>query len=158
METKMQIEITPMWSVIAEVKEKIRIFMEGMSQGNIDFTIIVASELLENAIKYGIANDKIGSVGFVFEIAGKSVLVKVSNGVNDNENLEKFKAVMEKIKTTENKEGLYIARLLEIMDDPSKPGSSLGLYRIVSESKFELEYELDNHVLSMIATREFKEN
>ena len=141
--TSIKIEITPMWSAIADIKEKVKISMVGMPRGNIDFTVMVASELLENAIKYGIANNESSQVDFEFEIDHSKVSLNVRNGIAHGPNLDKFLLVIE--------------RLQEIMDDPTQLESCLGLYRIISEVEFDLNYRLNNNILEMIATKHFAE-
>jgi|JI9StandDraft_1071089.scaffolds.fasta_scaffold02798_3 hypothetical protein len=155
--TSIKIEITPMWSAIADIKEKVKISMVGMPRGNIDFTVMVASELLENAIKYGIANNESSQVDFEFEIDHSKVSLNVRNGIAHGPNLDKFLLVMNKINASENKKNLYLERLQEIMDDPTQLESCLGLYRIISEVEFDLNYRLNNNILEMIATKHFAE-
>jgi hypothetical protein len=154
---RIQIEITPVWSLIPEVKEKIRNIMSGMNSNKIDFTMIVVSELLENAIKYGEMNTRIANISIIFELDQQMVLMSIKNGIGEYQNLDSFLNTMSKIKTTVNKKSLYLERLQEIMRDPSLPGSKLGLYRIVSESEFDLDFHIDEYGLEMLATKKFWE-
>ncbi|WCL50454.1 hypothetical protein [Leptospira sp. GIMC2001] len=153
MSTKLQIEIAPMWSIISEIKDKIRIAMAGLNQGEIDFAVMTASELLENAIKYGVANENISQVGFEFDLGTNKLMVKVKNGVNANDSVDDLIFMMKKIKNTDNARMLYIERLQEIMEDPAQSGSHLGLYRIISEGGYDLDYNYSNQTLEMIATK-----
>lgn len=157
MKARIQVEVSPVWGVINETKSKIKGLMleDGASQGMADFTEIVVSELLENAIKYGYENNFLPYVSVKFDLTDTSVTVKVSNGIREDDNLDGFKKIMQKIETTENKESLYIERLMEIMENPDAKGSQFGLYRIVSECGFNLSFTAENHVLEVIAIRNF---
>jgi hypothetical protein len=146
-----------MWSVISEVQERIRIAMEGMKKSNIEFTSMVASELLENAIKYGVSNENLRQVGLDFELENNYIIIKVKNAVIQSERLDAFKEMMQKIITSQDKKKLYLERLKEIMDNPLQNGSRLGLYRIVSEGEFNLNFKLENDVLEMIAEKKLQE-
>ena len=65
----LKLEIAPMLSMIAEVKTRIASAMIGSKKSSIDSTSMVATELLENAIKYGVVNNHIPQVGLDFELA-----------------------------------------------------------------------------------------
>ncbi|HNO26768.1 MAG TPA: hypothetical protein PKK94_27555 [Leptospiraceae bacterium] len=153
MPTRLYMEITPMWSVIADIKGKIQKSMEGTRQGLIDFSVMVASELLENAIKYGVINHEISYVGLDFYMENSTITINVRNGIDATTDLTAFKTVMNKIKTSAVKSDLYIQRLQEILENPSESGSQLGLFRIVSEGNFDLDYKITDKVLEITATR-----
>lgn len=153
MPTRLYMEITPMWSVIADIKGKIQKSMEGTRQGLIDFSVMVASELLENAIKYGVVNHEISYVGLDFYMENNTITIHVRNGIDPTTDLTTFKAVMNKIKTSTVKSDLYIQRLQEILENPAESGSQLGLYRIVSEGNFDLDYKVTDRVLEITASR-----
>lgn len=155
--TKLQIEVAPIWSIISEIKDRIKIAMEGLRQGEIDFAVMTASELLENAIKYGVSNENISQVGFDFDLGKNKLIIKVKNGVNEDNSISNLINIMERIKNTENRRLLYIERLQEIMDDPSQKGSHLGLYRIISEGEYDLSYTYTNNVLEMIGSKNIGE-
>ena len=93
----LKLEIAPMLSMIAEVKTRIASAMIGSKKSSIDSTSMVATELLENAIKYGVVNNHIPQVGLDFELADDIVSIKVKNGVEESESLEKLKKTMKKI-------------------------------------------------------------
>jgi hypothetical protein len=153
----LKLEIAPMLSMIAEVKTRIASAMIGSKKSSIDSTSMVATELLENAIKYGVVNNHIPQVGLDFELADDIVSIKVKNGVEESESLEKLKKTMKKICESENKKALYLDRLQEIIDNPSKHASHLGLYRIVSKGEFDLKFHIQGDVLEITATKKIRE-
>lgn len=157
MATKVQIEIKPVWSVIGEVREKIQKGMEGYETKYIDSAVMTASELLENAIKYGVSNDQISNVSLNFEIDKNFVKISLKNGIGDNTKIENFIKTMSKIEKSENKKNLYLERLQEIMNDPSLEGSELGLFRIVSEGGFDVQYRIDDFSLEIMAKKKLEQ-
>lgn len=47
-----QMEVSPLWSLMSQVKSKVKDLMERHPAGLVNFTVMVVSELMENAIKY----------------------------------------------------------------------------------------------------------
>lgn len=148
--TSIKIEITPMWSAIADIKEKVKISMVGMPRGNIDFTVMVASELLENAIKYGIENDKSPQVSFEFKVAHDKVFISVKNGITSRDFLEDFIRIMEEIKSSQSPHELYINRLKMLMNHPEDSTSRIGLYRIANQKDIlHFDYTISDETLEV---------
>ncbi len=155
----LEVKVDPIWKVIGDIKKKITESMQenGLKNSLVDFTNIVASELLENAIKYGIENKDLSKVGLEFELNERHIEIKVRNGISESEDLQEFIRIMKRIQSSENALQLYIARLKEIIENPNTEKSQLGLYRIASESSFVLNYRIEDNTLEVIATRTFQE-
>lgn len=148
-------QISPMWSFISEAKDKIKEIMKGYDAGLVNFTQMATSELMENAIKYGISVEELAHVSLEFQLKEKSITITVKNGVRDDEHLKTFKEIISRIYSSENKEALYIQRLQEIMQNPDTNISHLGLYRIVSEAKFDINYLISNNILETTIIRNY---
>lgn len=112
---------------------------------------IVSWELLENAIKYGVANDKAPEAIYNFVYKENEIFITVSNGLKSLSVIEHFISMMEKIKVTKDRTELYIKRLTEILDNPSNTKSQLGLYKIMAETEFNLNYKVEDMVLTVYA-------
>jgi len=157
MDNKLNLNISPLWGKIPEITSKIESNMKEFSQGQIDFTIMAATELLENAIKYGIPNHNQDKIGFEFNLQNDSINIIVKSGINsEDKNFIQFTRIIDKINSTEqvNRKLLYIQRIMEIMENPAVPGSYLGLYRIVSEGDFDLNYNIINgNILEIAANK-----
>jgi|JI9StandDraft_1071089.scaffolds.fasta_scaffold02798_5 anti-sigma regulatory factor (Ser/Thr protein kinase) len=148
--------IAPIWPAIEDVRNEIETLILNLDKGNIDFALIVLSELLENAIKYGSKEERLTGIILYFEANVDHICIKVKNPISQSMNLDSFKRVIEKIKTSEDKKALHVERLLEIMNDPFQTESRLGLYRIVSECEYDLDFRLDDSGLEIIATKILK--
>jgi hypothetical protein len=156
-EVKISLSITPAWSILKEVQEKTEKFLKqkDSSQHIIEATIMCASELVENAIKYGYSNDENSYITFDLTMDSDKVIIQVSNGIKDKEDVQRVKAHIEKLKLTNDPGKLYTERLMQLMENP-KPGvSQLGLYRIAYEGEFKLDYIYESDLLTIIAGRRF---
>ncbi|MCP5500942.1 MAG: hypothetical protein H7A25_13625 [Leptospiraceae bacterium] len=147
-------EVSPLWSLIAEVKNKVSSLMADYEKGQVEFASMVISELMENAIKYGVSKTDLPYVGVEFTIENSFVNIQISNGIHDESLVKDFLKIMQKIMESDNKEELYIMRMQEIMENPEATGSQLGLYRIASEAQYDLSYSIKNNILTIIATKQ----
>lgn len=156
---KLEFKVEPLWKVIKEVKLQITEIMTNasMSESLIDFSCIAASELLENAIKYGVEVQGASKVGFTFELENHQIKIAVRNGVKSQEALKDFFEIMENIQETKYPERLYLRRLEEIVRNPSANDSQLGLYRIISETRYGLSFTLQENILEVLAIRNLSE-
>jgi hypothetical protein len=156
-EVRISLSITPAWSILKEIQEKTETFLKkkDTNQHIVEATIMCASELVENAIKYGYSSDLNSNITFDMSMDADRVIIKVSNGIKDNEDLKKVKTHIERLKETNDPGKLYTERLMQLMENP-KPGvSQLGLYRIAYEGDFKLDYIYENGLLTIIASRRY---
>ncbi len=117
-------------------------------------TVMVVNELVENAVKYGIAINEKKGVDFEFSGNG-SIVIKVTNKVASNDNLRNVIKYIDEINQSNNVQDLYVNRLHEFLDNPIEAGvSQIGLYKIAFEGKFKLKYEINGMMLSIIAVRD----
>ena len=127
--------------------------LKAYEQSIIESSEIAASELIENAIKYGIATEDAPAVEFKFKCNSKHIEICVTNGIESIGSINELILCMEKIKTSTNKQELYIQRLQAILEQPNPSGSKLGLYRILSETEFDLSYKIEGQKLIVWAIR-----
>lgn len=154
-EVTISLSITPTWSILNNVQQKTEKFVKskGLNKDMIDATIMCASELVENAIKYGSEKPDGSNITFDLSFQSGEIRVKVSNGVKSEGDKDNVFEHIEKVKSSESPAKLYTDRLMELMENP-KPGiSQLGLYRIAYEGEFHLDCSFDNNILTIIATR-----
>lgn len=152
-EVAINISIKPTWSIIREIQDKTTKFMEenGKSRDVIEATIMGATELLENAIKYGAETPDGDNIKFDLQADDKRVTVNVTNGIKSDEDIANVKDHIDKINASNDPAKLYTDRLMELMENP-KPGvSQLGLYRMAYEGEFKLSYKYENKLLAVTA-------
>ena len=151
------ISIKPTWSIVKEIKEKANRFMEekGAHKDIKEATIMCATELIENAVKYGTEKPGGGNIEFDLSIDNDNIIIKISNGIKAKHDIDSVIEHIDKLKESTDPAKLYTERLMELMENP-KPGvSQLGLYRIAYEGDFSLDYKYDNKILTVIAERKF---
>jgi hypothetical protein len=136
-EVTISLSITPTWSILKEVQEKTEQFMKNKNTKSeyIDATVMCASELVENAIKYGSS------------VSGQNLITFELRNVKEH---------VDNLKKTGDPGSLYTERLRELMDNPKPGASQLGLYRIAYEGEFTLDYKYQNGVLTVKAERNYR--
>ena len=147
--------IRPTWEIIEEIRNGVESLFTNKNKGLSYASKMVASELIENAIKYGRSVDRQKGVGIVFEckISDDTVRIMVSNRIIAEKDYENVKRPIDRINASNNTEELYMQRLAEVMENPDVGGSKLGLYRIAYEGQFSLKYEFEDMILTIIAKR-----
>ncbi len=147
--------IDPAWSVVEEIREEVAAIMEPSGEELSYASKMVASELVENAVKYGLIDPQTGK-GITFDlVAGeKDITIAVTNRPASEEHLANVRKHIEAIAEAGDAQQLYIQRLTMLMEHPADEGSQLGLYRIAYEGGFDLNYQLANDVLTIKARRD----
>jgi hypothetical protein len=110
-------------------------------------------ELVENAVKYGSSIPGKEGVEFDFKIDNNNIIIKISNGLIHEKDGITVANNINKIKSSNNPMELYIQRLKELLEKPVEGVSQLGLYRIAYEGRFNLDYSIDNNILTITAYR-----
>jgi hypothetical protein len=113
---------------------------------------MTASELVENAVKYGEDVAAAPNIVFSFCFDGDQMQIVVSNGGTDLNGKRKLQDRVQQIADAPDKGALYMARLEELLADQTESGE-LGLYRVAFEGGFELRVTCTDDVVSVIATR-----
>jgi hypothetical protein len=154
-EVQISLSITPIWSILNEVKDKIADFMfkKKFQLDIVEASMMCASELVENAIKYGAAETEHVNIKFELITRGKTVRIMVSNGIRDIKYLEELQHHIDKLKSGDDPFKIYTERLKELMVNPKPGESKLGLYRIAYEGEFDLDHTFRNETLTVIAER-----
>jgi hypothetical protein len=149
------ISIKPTWSIVRELQEKTAQFMneKKKSKDISEASIMCATELIENAVKYGTEKPDGSNIDFELHADNEKIMIKVANGIKSEEDKDNVAEHIDKIKESDDPSMLYTERLMELMENP-KPGiSQLGLYRIAYEGEFTLDYSYQNKILTISAER-----
>lgn len=113
---------------------------------------MVASELVENAIKYGESLPHMMAPSFSMSCQKDDISIEVKSGTKSANNVDHVKECIHKISSSENIQELFLARLCALMDNRPQVGQ-LGLYRICCEGHFQLSVEYADEILSVKARR-----
>lgn len=162
MKKSQSLTISPEWDEIEMVRNKCsEFFLEnGISEAVIHAGSMVVSELLENSIKYGDFSNKKSSVGVNVSINSHTIIVEVSNPVNEiaYEQLKTLDKTIQWIRGFQDPFQAYIDILKEVSRRPMRDeNSGLGLVRIAYEGDAILDFFVsDEGILNVSAIIEYK--
>lgn len=142
--------IEPDWGLVQRIRGYVEKALEAYDQDLIDATKMTTSELLENAVKH--TSGKLDGIFYEITADGERILLTTGNRIFDMDDLEVFKAHIDKMKEADPQQ-LYMDRLMELMENPDAKRTRLGLFRIAYEGEFELDYKYEKHWLTITATR-----
>jgi hypothetical protein len=117
--------------------------------------IMVTSELVENAVKYGEGVPAAPQISVSLEMGTSAIVIKVMNGSADPSAVDVLARRVDEIMSAPDKSALYMARLEELLAEPTETGR-LGLYRIAFEGEFDIDFRYANQVVTMTATRNYQ--
>ena len=152
----LHLNIQPVWEKLDYVRDQITSFLENhkLKSDQIHALVMTASELSENAIKYG-ANTPSDKVDILVDIYPKEIIIEVKNKIkkNDNEELKKLDENIQWIRGFQNQYEAYMEKLKQISAKNLKRGESgLGLVRISYEGQSILDFYVnENDILAMSA-------
>jgi hypothetical protein len=150
--TTIHLSVPGAWEQVRETRRHLESVLRHLPNEARASIAMAASELIENAIKYGTEVPNCREVQLHVAVSDETLSVEVSNGVRDDGFVSELAAHIDRITRADDGENLYLSRLLELVNDPSATGK-LGLYRIGYEGRFDLAYEHKNEVLTVRATR-----
>ncbi len=147
------------WSIVKHIRDNIESIVEAKDPDLADACKMTASELVENAVKYGCSAGKTRGIEFHFSINSTEARIVVSNGIIHHSDVENVKFHIDAINASESPQDLYIQRLNTLLENPELNQSQLGLYRIAFEGEFCLSYEHDEqlNVLTITATKQIQD-
>jgi hypothetical protein len=148
--------IEPVWSRMRNIIDEIEKTLHEKNIAIADLAVTAASELMENAVKYGETNknEQNDEIDFDMDIQDKKIRISVSNYAVNRENIDNVVMHINEIQKSNDPAELYTRRLQELMDNTVKGNTQLGLYRIAYEGEFSLSYKLEKNRLTIIAERE----
>ena len=87
-----ELSIPVIWHYTSEVRQAVDSVMQGHAGPLRQATQMVASELVENALKYGQATPEIQQIRFSLWLNEQEIVIEVTNGVCDRAALAEFEA------------------------------------------------------------------
>ncbi|MBN2433927.1 MAG: hypothetical protein JXK07_01525 [Spirochaetes bacterium] len=153
----MSASMPPTWSLVKEIRKNSSEYLQKGSHASVDFdaVIMVVSELVENAVKYGVRASDGTCVDFSLSVHGSCVQITVKNGIEKLEDYESVIFALDAIHGPRSREELYRSRLLQIYDSPIDEKGRLGLYRIAYEGGFDIACQLESDLIKLTAWRDF---
>ncbi len=148
-----EIEVPIVWEYVRRVRQQVETALAHIDEEQRSAAVMVASELLENAIKYGTAVPSLGRTRFTLEYSPSQIEIRVENGLTNESAYRRVQKIVDSMSDERVCEKLYLARIQELIDNPFQ-SNQLGLYRIGYEGKFNLVCSYENQVLTMTARRQ----
>jgi hypothetical protein len=113
---------------------------------------LVASELMENVIKYGeVLPDGSPPIVCVQQSAGV-LTIRSRNGVAEAQDVQRIFDILQRLRTRKDVQSVYIEAIVQAMAARGK-SAALGLLRIAAEATFELDARFEDGVLEIIARK-----
>lgn len=140
------------WSEVQAVRERVQALLGDASPELREATVMTASELVENAIKYGEPVPGAPHATVALDRDGGLVRVVVRNGVAAESTVSELAEHVRRLTAASDRTALYVDRLRELMLSGGG-GSKLGLYRIGCEGGFDLACDFTDRVVTVTATR-----
>jgi len=148
MPDKFKDQIKPDWDEIEKIRVESKTFIEskGFSSSIVDAVVMVLSELVENAIKYGVYQNPDDSISYSLSIERDTIIIEVTNPFSENENFKKLDKTVQWIRGFQNPFQAYIEKIKEISGRPlADKESGLGLVRIAYQGRSIIDFYLRNN-------------
>lgn len=140
------------WDHIRKIRKQVGDALQSSDPNLRSAAMMVVSELVENAVKYGEEVPASPHISLSMTVKGSQLTITVTNGCADIGGVRELEKRIREIADAADKSTLYMARLEELLEDSSESGK-LGLYRIAFEGQFDIEFNYTDQVVSIIATR-----
>lgn len=153
-ETRLELSVSPEWSNVRNVRERVGAVLGDYGVDVRVATMMTASELVENAIKYGQCSPEVPAVLFSLEARDRFVTICVVNGSDDVAGVTELQRRVDEVARADDPRELFLMRLRQLCLEPGESGR-LGIYRIACEGEFRLQCTYARPLLKMTAFREF---
>jgi len=155
MRVELNVVVPHAWHNVRNIRERVSQALGESDPGLRSAAVMTASELTENAIKYGEDVIAAPSVAFSLTADDDGVRIQVSNGCLSTDGMRQLQERIDAVTNAPDKAALYMARLEELLANPEESGK-LGIYRIAFEGKFDLACSYENQVVTVVATRSYR--
>jgi hypothetical protein len=141
-----------MWPNVRKIRQEVGHALEACQPDLRTAAMMTASELVENAIKYGENVPAAQSVTFSLEAKPGLLWIRVANGSTNALGVAELERRVQELGRAEDKQALYVSRLEHLLAHSEESGK-LGIYRIGFEGGFDLAFDYRNEVVTITATR-----
>jgi hypothetical protein len=149
---RFSLTIQPVWHIARQLREQLAEVLASHCPELRYSATMTASELVENAIKYGESVPAARDIRFSLWEADGVLYIQTVNGCTDDAGIRDLTRRVREIATAPDPAALYVARVQELLERPSECGK-LGMYRIATEGRFTLQCEYQQSVVTVTATR-----
>lgn len=153
--TSVSVSLPHTWDHIRQIRGRVSEALKEAPPDLRSAAVMVTSELVENAVKYGEAVPEAPKITAQLLVTESSIIIKVTNGSADPSAVAALSRRVDEIMSAPDKSVLYLARLEEMMSEPTESGK-LGLYRIAFEGQFDMQLSYRDQVVTMTATRKIQ--
>lgn len=140
------------WRVVRRVRTVVDKVLEEQPDIVRQAVRLVASELLENVIKYGEMLPDGSQPVVAVQLSDGMLIVRSRNGVASDHDVQRITEILERIRSRRDIEAVYIEAILQAMAT-RRQSASLGLMRIAAEAGFELTATFEAGVLEIVARK-----
>ena len=149
MENIMNLKIEPEWENIEKVRIKTEEFLKdkNCSSDITDSIIMIISELMENAVKYGGFDERIKDITGSVTVTDNDIIVEVKSPVKDGDDFhfKRLDRIIQWIRGYQNPFEAYIEKLKEVAIQPASDSESgIGIIRIAYEGQSILDFYIDD--------------
>ena len=148
-----ELQLPSVWQRLRDVQALVLDAMIAHPEQLRTASLMVASELAENAIKYGEVLADCPNVTFGLVIEATSITIRVASGITPGPALDAVRKRIDTLNAAPSKQDLYYQRLRELLEQPTATGQ-LGLLRVAFEGQFDLSYTYQAPILTITARRE----
>jgi hypothetical protein len=152
MEAHLELTVEPMWPNVRKIRQEVGTALDRCGQELRSAAMMTASELVENAIKYGENVPAAPTVNFSLQASAGQLTIRVVNGSTNLAGVAELDRRVKELATATNRQALYLARLEQLLAHADDSGK-LGIYRIGFEGGFDLALDYQNDVVAVTATR-----
>ena len=150
--TSVNVSLPHTWDHVRQIRGRVAEVLKEAESSLRTATVMVTSELVENAVKYGEAVPAAQQIRVALTVSETAIVIKVSNGSSDSSGVAALARRVDEIMSAPDRSVLYFTRLEELMSAPTEQGK-LGLYRIAFEGEFDIQLTYHDQVVTMTATR-----
>ena len=145
----------PAWHTVRELRKRVAEALVDCSAELKAAAVMTASELAENAIKYGESIESASEIQFSLYSDNGEICIECVNGCTNTAGVTELIERVREIASSADASVLYIQRLEQLMANPTD-SAKLGLYRVALEGGFGLECTYENNVVTVKARRKFQ--
>lgn len=158
MNAKIELQLTSEWDEVLRVNESVSRFLsdQGAPAAERDTLTMVACELVENAIKYGVARPAPQtSIELRLSLARTAATVQVLNFTDETSqvHLRRLDRALQWVRGFQDPFQAYVERVKDVSREPAQAGQSgLGIVRIAYEAHAAIDFVVaENDTLTVSA-------
>ena len=145
----------PAWHTVRELRKRVAEALVDCSAELRAAAVMTASELAENAIKYGESTESAPEINFSLYADDGEICIECANACTNVAGVTELMERVREIALSADASVLYIQRLEQLMTNPTD-SAKLGLYRVALEGGFGLECTYENDVVRVKARRKIQ--